>query len=301
MYFSNLRPLSFGEILDGAFTIYRRQFASLFLTALVPQLPVIAWTAIYALVGGSFNSQTAAFGGATPGLLIALAVLTLPAMIGGVTAIGGVTYQFSRAYTGTPVGTGEALRRGLSRALPLLGAYIAVTFMAMLGCLAFVVGMFVVLLAAFAVPPAVVLERLGPFDAISRSWQLIKGAWLEVFLVVFVAGLISGLPGGAVSGGLSLFGVIVSHGDMARAVPYQVTGQLLGGLLRTLTLPFSIGATVLLYYDRRVRTEALDVQMMTESLAAPGQPPYGYPQPGYPQGYGGPQGQGPAPETPRWG
>ena len=85
--------------------------------------------------------------------------------------------------------------------------------------------------------------------------------------------------------------------------PYQAAGQVLAGLLRTLTIPFSLGATVLLYYDRRVRTEALDVQMMAESLAAPA--PYGVPQPGYPQGYAGPQGQGPYPETPapapRWG
>ena len=47
MSFSQLRPLSLGEMLDGAFTIYRRQFASLFLTALAPQLPMILLITVY--------------------------------------------------------------------------------------------------------------------------------------------------------------------------------------------------------------------------------------------------------------
>jgi hypothetical protein len=297
MSFSQLRPLSFGELLDGAFSIYRRHFASLFLTALLPQIPVIAWSGVYALIA-AVGPTGEPFSGATAGMLIAFALLTPLALVGGVTAVGGVTFQFSRAYTGSPVTTGEALKRGLQRAVPLAAAYFLVGVMSMFGLLAFIIGFFVVWIASFAVAPAVVLERRGPMDAISRSWSLIKGAWGEVFLVVFVAGLIAGLPGGAVSGGLTIFGMIASHGDPTALATYQAVGQVLGGLLRTLTIPFSLGATVLLYYDRRVRTEALDVQMMAESLNVP-PAPYGQP---------GPYGERPAgayPETPatapRWG
>src|SRR5262249_21430767 len=135
------------------------------------------------------------------------AVLTIPAIVGGVTAVGAVTYQVSRAYTGSPIGTGEALKRGLARALPLFFAYMLVGIMAAFGILAFIIGFFVVWISAFAVAPAVVLEKQGPVEAISRSWQLIKGAWLEVFGVVFVAGLIAALPATAISTGLTIFGV----------------------------------------------------------------------------------------------
>src|SRR5262249_53697424 len=145
-------------------------------------------------------------------------------------------------------------------------AYMLVGIMAAFGILAFIIGFFVVWISAFAVAPAVVLEKQGPVEAISRSWQLIKGAWLEVFGGVFVAGLIAALPATAISTGLTIFGVIASQGDASQAAAYNAAGQVLGGLLRTLTIPFSLGATVLLYYDRRVRTEALDVQMMAESL-----------------------------------
>jgi hypothetical protein len=56
-------------------------------------------------------------------------------------------------------------------------------------------------------------------------------------------------------------------------------GQVLAQVAQTLTIPFSAGALVLLYYDRRVRSEALDVQMMAESLAAA--PPPAQPVPGW--------------------
>jgi hypothetical protein len=270
MAFSQLRPLSLGEMLDGAFTIYRRQFVSLFLTALVPQLPLIVLVAVYyaflgtlaGTVDTSFSSATAIAAGITVLLLAPLAA------VGSATAVGGVTFQVARAYTGTPVTTGEAMRRGLKRSLPMMGAYMLVMILSMFGILAFFIGFVVVWISAFAVAPAVVLEARGPIEAISRSWQLIKGAWGEVFLVMFIAGMIATLPGTAVSMAAMIGALIVSHGDPNTLMAAQGVGQVLAQIARTVTVPFSIGTTVLLYYDRRVRTEALDVQMMAEALAA---------------------------------
>ena len=105
-------------------------------------------------------------------------------------------------------------------------------------------------------------------EAISRSWQLVKGAWGEVFLVMFIAGMIAALPGSAVGMFAMIGGLVVSKGDPDTLMAAQAVGQVLSQITRTLTIPFSLGATVLLYYDRRVRTEALDVQMMAESLPA---------------------------------
>lgn len=268
MAFSQLRPLSLGEVLDGAFTIYRRQFSSLFLTALIPQLPMIVLLGLYY---GFLGSLTGAGGDLSPGTAIGMmvaALLLLPvALAGSFTAVGGVTFQVARAYTGAPVTTGEAIRRGFQRCLPMTGAYFVVGVLSMFGMLAFIIGFFVVWVSAFAVAPAVVLERRGPLEAISRSWALIKGAWGEVFLVVFIASMIAALPGTAVGMFAMIGGLVISHGDPDKLMAVQAVGQVLSQITRTLTIPFSLGATVLLYYDRRVRTEALDVQMMAESLA----------------------------------
>ena len=86
------------------------------------------------------------------------------------------------------------------------------------------------------------------------------------------------LPGGRENRVLG--GLVMSHGDPEKMMAIQGVGQVLSQLARTLTIPFSLGVTVLLYYDRRVRTEALDVQMMAESLpatpaAAPAAPGWG--------------------------
>jgi hypothetical protein len=123
---------------------------------------------------------------------------------------------------------------------------------------------------------------------------------MEVFLVVLVAYLISALPGGAV-GMLNIVGLVVAGGDPKAAAGIQAGTQVLSALVRTITMPFSLGCTVLLYYDRRVRTEALDVQMMAESLHTAGGQEYpagtgyaggpAYPgAPAYPGGQGYPGG-----------
>src|SRR5687767_9634120 len=136
MAFSQLRPLSIGEVLDGAFTIYRRQFASLFLTALIPQLPMIAFMALYS---GLYASIAAGSGPSGARMTLMLVLLPL-ALFGTVAGFAGVTFQTARAYTGAPVTTGEALRRGFARALPLCLAYLVVGILSFFGLLAFLIG-----------------------------------------------------------------------------------------------------------------------------------------------------------------
>jgi hypothetical protein len=46
-----------------------------------------------------------------------------------------------------------------------------------------------------------------------------------------------------------------------------MTQQVLGWAVGVLTTPFMVSVIVLQYFDRRVRTEALDVQMMADRLA----------------------------------
>ncbi|HSU17791.1 DUF7544 domain-containing protein [Longimicrobium sp.] len=263
MAFSQLRPLGIGEILDGAFGIYRRNFTSLFLTALLPQLPIVA-------VVGAMAAAGALTGDNAPVLI--LAVLVPLVLISLVVIVGGVTWQFSRAYTGQPVSTGQAIRRGAEQVLPLGAALLLVWILAFLGFFAFMIGMIVMLASLFAVIPAVVLERRGPLQAISRSWQLISGGWLEVLVIGFVVFMLQSLPSYAMSMGFSLGALILGPETTAGKAVY-ISGQVLSGLSNTLIVPFWLGCKVLLYYDRRVRTEALDVQMMTEALnALPGAP-----------------------------
>jgi hypothetical protein len=105
--------------------------------------------------------------------------------------------------------------------------------------------------------PAVVLERLGPANALRRSWRLVTGSFwrlLGIFLltvlIVLVAGLVLQIPfdiGRAVLGSASAAGIILAG----------IGGIIVGAITR----PVLAGVTVLLYLDMRMRKEGLDLAL----------------------------------------
>jgi hypothetical protein len=285
MSFAQLRPLSFGELLDGAFTLYRRHFASLVLTALVPLLVnVLLWLGLAAAIGGSGSDAGA--GIYFVGLVASWPVLLLTSGF----ASAALAYFIGRAYTGNPVTPRQALAAAGSRFFGITGAVVVTFALLMIGFLLCFVPALFVGAACFAVFPVLMLERRGPIDSINRSYDLAKNAWGEIFLVLLVIYLIAAMPGMAV-GGAGVFANVLAAGDATRTLEVQALMQVVTQLVSALTTPFSIAGVVLLYYDRRVRTEALDVQMMAEALGGPGMP-------GYPAG---PHYPGPETPAPGWG
>ena len=111
--------------------------------------------------------------------------------------------------------------------------------------------------------PAVIVEGKGPVEALSRSVELLRGAFWRTAGLVMVTGTIVYLPILAVAfvSGLSE-GVSGAEGGDGGA--WAGLAMLAVGVAAA---PFIASVFVLAYYDRRVRTEALDVQLMTESLA----------------------------------
>ena len=117
--------------------------------------------------------------------------------------------------------------------------------------------------------PAVVLERLSPWQAIRRSWQLSQGSFWRLFgilgltgIVVLVAtyvltipfAILGGVAGGA--GSLGMFGAATT--TSAAALIITAIGSILAA---TVTRPISAGVNVLLYVDLRMRREGLDLTL----------------------------------------
>jgi hypothetical protein len=112
-------------------------------------------------------------------------------------------------------------------------------------------------------PAALVLEQQTVRGALSRSRALVRRSWWRVFGILVLASLIASVIGGIISlpfglagGGLSSFGdtSTLRFTDALLAV----VGSLIAG---TLVQPFSAGVRALLYIDRRIRAEALDVAL----------------------------------------
>jgi hypothetical protein len=293
-----LRPLAFGEILDGAFTLYRRNFVTFGLTTLIPTVGIII--GFFTLGSGYVDAMTSA----DPlemltQMMTGLWKLTLLFVAGALVMWPALTREVAQAYTGQPTSLADGFTAGARALLPLFGAtvlmwigfivagfgvgivlgMILMVFGAMgdamgvvgmvlvfLGYCAFVIGSAALL---FAVVPAVVVEGAGPLRALERSFTLARGALGQVAGVMTVAILIAYLPMLAVMALIGLFARMMDRGFLASGELF-ITQQVLGMSVGILTTPFLASVIVLLYFDRRVRTEALDVQMMTDSLALAG-------------------------------
>ena len=120
---------------------------------------------------------------------------------------------------------------------------------------------------AFLGLPAVILEGLGPVKAVRRATELGKGGRLRVTATALVAWIIMVLPTVGLSFllglGLSIWDpMAVGTASATQMYLYQVISFLVTGL----TTPFMVAAMVFTYYDRRVRREGYDVELVSESI-----------------------------------
>lgn len=296
MTLPTIRPLSFGEILDGAFTLYRRNFVTFAVTALIPaviMLGVLAFLGAGVFAGLSSGDPTQI----AQGIFGMTMVFALVGFVVFLVMWGALARQSSQSYTGQPTSVGDGFAAGFRAALPLLvaGIVAVILFIIALFAVGIVIGLVTAIVGAmgigiltvlvavlgfcamaavylggigifFAVLPAIVVEGKGPIDAISRSIDLARGALGRVIGLMVVTVLITYLPIMAVMLLTGSFATLTDPGAVPSTGQF-ITQQVLGLGVGVLTNPFMVAVMVLLYYDRRVRTEALDVQILADRLA----------------------------------
>lgn len=263
---SHLRPLSFGEILDGAFVLYRRHLSKLFLATLLPFLPIVLfWVFVGAALGASLDV------GALAGALNL--AITPYSILATIVVWGALMHMASQAYLGGDVSVGGGYRVALRRFFPLLVSGVVVYALFFVGLVLLVVPGVIAAIVFFAAWQAVVIEGRGPFSAMGRSRQLARGAWGHILGVAFVAVVIAFMP--SMLGTAAVIGFFGMEAFSRPAVEIAATlgwafiaMNVLGTLLSALTYPYFATVMTLLYYDRRVRTEALDLEIATERLGA---------------------------------
>jgi membrane-anchored glycerophosphoryl diester phosphodiesterase (GDPDase) len=116
--------------------------------------------------------------------------------------------------------------------------------------------------------PAAVLENLGPNSALRRSVELTEDyrgriflIWLCAIVLAYATATLLQLP--------FMVGAFLAGPGTATALVLNVIGLVLGTAGSTFTGPIMIIGLALAYYDLRIRKEALDLQMMFESIDAP--------------------------------
>jgi hypothetical protein len=316
-----LRPLALGDIYSGAVTSARRNPVATFgLAAIIVTISGVL-TTLLRIAAISHSTGSGPFGTTQPSTP-ANGLLEIPTFLISLLAqfilTGMLTGVIGRGVLGRKVSIGEAWRTSrlgvvIGTALLLLAASIVVFLpvvvvvillaLAHAGPLAAVVGVlgglgtfifYVVLSVRLCLTmPAVVLERLGPWTAFKRSWQLSRGSFWRLFgiklltyIIIFIATLIIEIPFGLAGGGLAFSGGVTKLASESIAlIILTAVGSIVASAIME---PMKCGVTVLLYLDLRMRREGLDLvlnnvakgqQLTGDEFATIWQPPTAGQQP----------------------
>ncbi len=255
-------------------------------------------TAIGRLNSGDSPADTEASLGALGAWTASLAGSALVGWLGGMLLSGMLTVVVGRAVFGSPITIREAWAKVRGRLLALFGLALleAVGIAVVVGLVVVIlVGvaaaanaaaavllglpllLLVLLLLAYAytvllfAPVLIVLERLPVFDAITRSFALVRNGFWRVLGIRLLAALVVGIVGGAISAPFSVVGEILLMGSSSTTTLLVGTtlSSIGGAVSQIVTAPFVAGVVVLLYTDRRIRAEAFDLVLQTGAQGGP--------------------------------
>jgi hypothetical protein len=137
--------------------------------------------------------------------------------------MGGLIRMALKQVRGETIGVGD-LFSVTDVFMPLLGTALLVTIIGSIGSMFFVVpGLIAYGVLMFALP-LVVDQRLGPIEAITRSFEMLKNDWLMATLFYFVAGLVGSL--GFVACGV---GVLFTYPIFILAIVLTYRNYMTGG------------------------------------------------------------------------
>jgi hypothetical protein len=267
-----MRPLEIGDMLDETFRMYRRHFV---LFAGISVILAIPSAAVFGVAFASFMSILQQANGPTDfsfvtpllttlgaGLLVNLLLLPF--------TMGAVMYAACESALGRPVTAGGVFMGVLRRYIGLLAywlLFIVTGYLALLLCVAPIALWLWVFVMWIAVTPVMFVENLGLGAAMGRSRRLVEGRWWRTFLVLLLISIVWYVVGIALGAFVqlaqALLQLIVS--------PFIATGISLATseLVSALVNPVMQIAIVLVYFDLRVRKEALDLFQMAHKLSAP--------------------------------
>jgi hypothetical protein len=176
---------------------------------------------------------------------------------------GALSITVSEATLGSRMSSGEALRRIQPRLTGLIGLSIVVTLLTILGLIGLIVGAIFVGVALALSTPSYILEGGSITTAMQRSWHLVRGAWWRTFGILLLTAIIVGvltLVLGLILGVIRTSGSVTDYsGDLTTFG--LVVNALLNIVIGSVTTPIMAGVIVLLYIDRRIRLEGLDVTL----------------------------------------
>ncbi|MDE0483669.1 MAG: hypothetical protein OXI67_13895 [Candidatus Poribacteria bacterium] len=272
-----MQPMSFTDILDGMFTIYRSHFR-LFLGIAIVYLVVgfcIDQIYMYLIIERGMEANIAL------SFYYLFATFLLSLLVGG-----GLIYASAHAFLKRDITAGDALKQTLQRFLSLFGSaflWILTAF----GLFITIIGIpfsiyFGVRWGLYSLP--VLFEKTSATKALKRSTELVKGTWgrvfgimLAIFLITFMIGFILQTSFSVIFSsiaGPTVAEEVVEEPSLLETIRlfFLPTPRDIGWTaytirsfvtlcISTLLMPIGSIGSALLYFDMRIRKEAYDLEM----------------------------------------
>lgn len=249
-----------GEILSTAFEIYKANAAGLLLIVAIVVVPLSFIGAFIEGVLFAPDTERVTVLGETIETVSprAAGVAILVALVGALIAVvinavlqAALMRGAALGSIGDPVDIDASYKWGFARFGSVLLISILVG-LAVIGGFILLIIPGVIFLVMFSVSiPALVVENLRGTEAMSRSWNLVKGFFWHALGVIVVAGIIAAVVS-------AIIGAI--GGDN------WFVGWIFQAIAQIITAPFSALVSVLLYLDLRARREALTAEGLRTEL-----------------------------------
>jgi hypothetical protein len=269
-----LKAMTVPDVLDGAWAIIKVRPRTIFAISAMIVIPVelvVAGAQRILTEGSDFSSLFPGFGalgqvpsssGPNPpsgGSVVALfAVVYLGAALRALSYFflgGAIAKVVSAWYGGGDITARQAVMASLRKGWVFTAAFFVLLIPKVFGLCAGYIG------AAFVIPllmltaPVIMIENLGPIAGARRSMKLVSRRLFPCMLVWFLSYVLESVVNTALAALPQLLAVVTP----------RVVGDLLvpsgSAFARVITGPVVVGVCVLLYYDLRVRSEGLDLDV----------------------------------------
>ena len=269
-----LRPLEISDLLDETFRMYRRHFVLFAGISVLLSLPAAALSGLaFGLLGGLVQTSGTSTAPDLSVFTVMLPVLALASLLGiGLSpfSYGAVMFAAAESAMGRPVSAASILRGVGRRYFALLGYWLLFfvsLFVSLILCVLPVVLWTWIFVMWIVATPAMFVENIGLGAAFGRSRMLVQGRWWRTFLALFLLAIVFYFVRLALSAFVEiaqlLLDLVVS--PFVAAAVASASAEVVDALVN----PIMQIAIVLIYFDLRVRREALDLFQMAHRIALP--------------------------------
>ncbi len=278
-----LRPLNIGQLLDLAVSLYRQNFLTFMGIIAIVQIPLILVTII--TFGGFFSwiQEIDSVSGPSSSQFLVGGTVSIIVILSYVLAQGlmtaAMTQAISSSYLGEKLSILAAYRLIGRSWLSLLGAFVLLILIALglviwwiIPCVGWFTGLggltFVFMVILPLVAPIIVLEKQRAGAAIRRAWDLSRRRFWGVFgfvLVLYLFNFFIIIGPTSVLSVISEFLLGESLNTSTSLVILQTVQSLVELMASLIYLPLQLAAITLMYFDLRIRTEGLDLEILSST------------------------------------